>query len=227
MRKIAVIVYGTPGSGKTTQTDLVAQKYGLIRFDTGRYIEEAINDPKNANDPMVQAQKKNYESGLLCDRDWVHGIVSGALKRIFEAGYGVALAGSPRSKEEAFDKDGRRGVLTMLKEEYGADGVHIFFLNVAPERSMNRNKVRKLCSVCTRQYLAEESAHLTRCPFCGGALRTRKDDGEAIIKERFKEFETKTKVIFPGVREMGFEIHEIDGEQLPYQVFNDINRWLS
>ncbi len=227
MGKIAVIIYGPPGSGKTTQAELIAQKYGLIRFDTGRYIEEAINDPKNAIDPFVQAQKKNYETGLLCDRDWVFGIVSTALKRIFEAGYGVVLAGSPRSKEEAFNQPGRKGVLTMLKDEYGKKKVFIFLLKVAPERSIDRNNQRKLCSVCARQYLTEKHMTLTRCPFCAGPLRTRKDDGAEIILERLKVFRTKTKTIFSGIRKMGFPVHTINGEQLPYQVFNDIDRWLS
>ena len=43
----AIIIYGLPGSGKGTQANLLADKLGLIHFDTGKYLERIVHDPAN------------------------------------------------------------------------------------------------------------------------------------------------------------------------------------
>ena len=226
MPKFAVIIYGPPGSGKSTQAELVASAYGLVRFDTGKYIEEVINDPKNKKNKFIQKQKQRYESGLLCDRPWVFSIVSSQIKKIIKAGFGLVLGGSPRTSFEAFDQEGRPGVYSILKKAYSKGGIFTFLLKVKPSSSIFRNKERKICIVCGRQVVYDKKFKITKCPFCSGSLRTRKDDKPEVIKARLVEFERATKPIFEGLKKRGFKIHQINGDQPPYKVFQDIKKWL-
>lgn len=226
MSKFAVIIYGPPGSGKSTQADLVASAYGLIRFDTGKYIEEVINDPKNKKNKFIQEQKKRYENGFLCDRPWVFSIVTSQIKKIIKAGFGLILGGSPRSVYEAFDQKGRPGLYSILKNVYGKNGIFTFLLKVAPKSSIFRNKERKICTVCSRQVVYEKRFKITQCPFCSGPLRTRKDDKTEVIRNRLVEFEHATKPIFKGLKKLCFRVHLVNGEQPPYKVFQDIKKWL-
>ena len=52
--KKTIIIYGPPGSGKGTQAELLARKFPLIHFDTGRYIESIIRAPGATKDPVIQ-----------------------------------------------------------------------------------------------------------------------------------------------------------------------------
>jgi adenylate kinase len=225
MKRIGVVIYGPPGSGKSTQADLVANRYGLIRFDTGKYIESELYDPKNANDPLIARERERYEAGLLCDKPWVLSIVSRELRAIISAGYGVVLAGSPRTTFEAFD-EAKTGVYSILKDGYGLENVYTITLKVKAESSMARNTTRKLCTVCNRQYLYSRECPLEHCPFCAAGLRTRSLDKPEVIEERLEEFKRETSPILEGIKKMGFKTHEVDAEVLPYQVFEQICRWL-
>jgi adenylate kinase len=71
MKPSVVIIYGPPGSGKGTQADELAQHFNVEHFDTGKVIQKIINDPEKLKDPIIQEQKKNFETGLLCDPPWV------------------------------------------------------------------------------------------------------------------------------------------------------------
>ena len=227
MRKIAVIIYGPPGSGKSTQADLVAEKYGLIRFDVGKHIAGILRDPENRKDKFIQSQKKLYESGLLCDRTWVFNLFAGQLKKIFSSGYGVVIAGSPRAPDEAFNKEKLEGILPMLIKNYGAKNVYIFSLKVKIARSTSRNQNRKLCIVCGHQYLFTKARSLHDCPFCGAPLKTRRDDNAKVIGTRIKEFNANTTDIFNGIKRLGLPIRIVDAEGKPFEVLSKISRWLS
>lgn len=222
MKKIAVIIYGPPGSGKSTQAELVANHFGLIRFDTGKYIAAEIYDPKNKRNKTVQRQKMLYEKGLLCERPWVYRIVSNQLRRIIAAGYGVVLGGSPRDAYEAFDAPKRPGVYSILARGYGKENIFTFILDVRPEHSVNRNVGRKLCPVCRRAYIMLKGCVLSECPFCGARLQARKDDREKIVMDRLVEYRKQTEPIYEGLRRLGYRLNRVDGEQLPHKVFEGI-----
>ena len=226
MRK-AVIIYGPPGSGKGTQSELVARTYELINFDTGQRIREAIYDPAHANDPIIQRQRTEYyEKGILCEPWWVFELVCKGIRDLSKVS-GIVLSGSPRTIYEAFDEGDRKGEMSILEEVYGKENIHIFLLKVSSEAVTFRNGKRKVCPICTRGYLFQKEADLTTCPVCQSPLQIRTDDDPALMVKRINEFETRTAPIMDGLKKIGYTVHEIDGEQPPYLVFKDIAKWLS
>ena len=57
----AIIIYGLPGSGKGTQANLLADKLGLIHFDTGKYLERIVHDPANKKNKIIRRERKNFD----------------------------------------------------------------------------------------------------------------------------------------------------------------------
>ena len=39
-----IVIFGGPGSGKGTQSDLIIEKYGLGHISTGEVLRKEIND---------------------------------------------------------------------------------------------------------------------------------------------------------------------------------------
>ncbi len=222
MRK-ALIVYGSPGAGKGTQANLLAAKLGLIHFDTGKFMEQTVHDPANANDRQVQQQRELFDTGKLCDPQWAYRVVSEQTKRIYASGLGIVFSGSPRTELEAFTAEGgKRGLVDLLEDLYGRDNVHVLYLKIKPETTVHRNSNRLICSVCGTAVMYLPEAQPKICPICGGAFRKRTLDTPEIIKVRLQEFENRTAPILAKLRERGYEIVEIDGEPLPYLVFATI-----
>lgn len=221
--KKALIVYGSPGAGKGTQANLLAAKLGLIHFDTGKFMEQTVHDPANVNDPVIQKQRKNFDTGKLCDPAWAYNIVAEQTRRIHGSDLGIVFSGSPRTELEAFTAEGgTRGLVDLLEDLYGRDNVHVIYLKIKPETTVYRNSNRLLCSVCGTPVMYLPEAQPKICPICGGAFRKRTLDTPDVIKVRLQEFEKRTAPILAKLRERGHKIIEVDGESLPYVVFATI-----
>lgn len=226
--KIAVIIYGAPGSGKGTQADLLAKKFNLIHFDTGQYLESIVHDPKNKNNARIRKEKNLFDTGRLLTSSWVLEIISGKARQIARAGWGLVFSGSPRTFYEAFGKSKNSGLIKILEEEYGRSKIFFFLLKVHSNTSIQRNSQRLICSNCGRQLLGFYSQfyqlkhHHIGCPFCAAALRKRTLDNPETIKIRLKEYKERTNPIFAGLKKHGYNLHQIDGELLPYKVFAQI-----
>lgn|SRR3989344_5628737 len=239
MRKIAVIIYGTPGAGKGTQADMLARALGLIHFDMGAYIEQVVHDPENKNDKLIQRQRKFFDTGGICDPDWVAKIAAERIQILSGAGFGVVLSGSLRRLDETFGKGmengsvkgAHRGLLQTLENEYGRKKIFFFFLKVRPQSSISRNSRRLICTVCGKPVLTKYLTFKpTSCPACGGRLRKRTLDNPKVIKERLNAFSRLTDPVLKELRRRGYRITEINGEPAPYIVHRDIlaklKRWL-
>src|SRR3989344_4081660 len=75
-RKLAIFLIGPPGSGKGTQADLLAQRFGLVHVQTSKLGEEKINNPELVeNDHEIAEVKRLYDKGELFPPPWTVKIV--------------------------------------------------------------------------------------------------------------------------------------------------------
>ena len=228
MKRIVIVVYGPPGAGKGTQADLLAERYGLIHFDTGKVIEKTVHDPKNADDPVIQRERRLFDAGILCTPKWVLELVS---RKIAEIGAsearGIVFSGSPRTMFEAGGdgENGITGVISTLENIFGKENIVVNRLNVSPESSIFRNSHRRVCENCqTPLMYAPENEKLDLCPKCGGRIVTRTLDAPETIKVRLEEYKNRTEPIFDYLANRGIRIIDIDGEADPETVARDIFR---
>jgi adenylate kinase len=215
-RKKIVILFGPPGSGKTTQAALVARKLGLIQLDTGRILEAAIYDPANQADPYVAEQKKLFEAGKLLDSGWAFSVIKNSLEGISAVGMGAVLSGSPRVLDEA------QKLLPVIENLFGKENIFAFVIRVPEEVSLKRNESRLICSKCYAPVLTEFVGDLTACPICGGELRKRTVDNPETILVRLEEYHKRTEPILEFMKSEGYKLQEVDGTAAPYKVFESI-----
>lgn len=226
MKKV-FIIYGPPGAGKGTQANLLASRFGLHHFDTGKYIERVVHDPANRKNSEIQRERKIFDSGALCTPSWVLETIKKKTDQLSRAGFGLAFSGSPRTVYEAVGDKNHEGLISDLQEKYGRKNLIFLYLKIKPEISIKRNSRRMVCSICGTGLLYADATHEHKiCPLCGGKLIKRTVDNPKVFHTRIKEYNERTKPIINLLRSKGYKITEINGRPLPFQVFNEIIRKL-
>jgi adenylate kinase len=226
--KKAILIYGAPGAGKGTQADLLSKKMGFYHFDTGKNIEQTINDPENLKDENIRKEKELFDSGKLNTPAWVlKDVVIKKTENLARVGVRLVFSGSPRTLFEAFGDKENTGLVDILEKLYGKENIGIFFIKVKPETSIFRNSSRSVCSVCGTPILYQKECSITSCPLCDAPLRKRSLDKPEIIKVRLEEYENRTQPILEKLKERGFEVNIINGEPAPFEVFNEIKNKIS
>lgn len=215
MAKIALMIFGPPGSGKGTQANLAADKLGLIHFDTGKYLREYLYDPINKNKAVIKKERWLNETGKLNTPAFVARLVINGVRKIAQAGYGVVFSGSPRTLYEV------QKLLPVILKLYGRHNLKFVELGVHPHTSLKRNSSRVLCRFCgltILRTLLPHPSHLKFCPFCGAKFKKRVDDNPRVIKIRLKEYKERTKPIFKFLKKQGYRVRKINGEPVPHKV---------
>lgn len=212
------MLYGPPGSGKGTQANLLAEKFGLYHLDTGRYIEQVVHDPANRGVKTIQRERRLFDTGFLCTPAWVRSIVEKKTRGIAKAGFGIIYSGSPRTLPEA------RALIPLLEKLYGKKRVLPFVLKVRPETTRFRNGNRWICHLCGRPLMHTPKVKYPHCPFCGSALHRRTLDNPRVIGARLTEYRERTEPIFQYLKERGYKLIPVDGEPLPYAVFANLRK---
>ena len=120
MKKIVLILYGPPGSGKGTQANLLANKLGIIHFDTGRFAESLVHDPARQREKVIRRERKLFDTGKLMTPSFILREVVKKVKQLNAAGWGIIFSGSQRTMYEA------EGLLPILNKLYGKKNIYIF-----------------------------------------------------------------------------------------------------
>ena len=216
-KKWAVILIGPPGSGKGTQADLLAEKFGLTHVESSKIIEEKF---KNAdpNDPIINEQKKIWETGELNDPEMVTGWLVTAIRNIWKDGRGIILSASPRTLFEA------QFEVPVLEDLCGKDNIKIFNIDLSREESFNRNSHRRICEK-NRHTIPNlpEFKNLETCPRDGSKLihRNHLDDPET-VRLRYDVYLKRTEPILGFLKEKGYKLLKVNGEQTIENVFKDV-----
>jgi adenylate kinase len=220
MAKQAVFIFGTPGSGKGTQANLLAWTKGFYHWDSGKQIRQVLYDPANQNNARIKKEREMNEKGILNSPVWVLSMFKKEAKKIAKAGMSIVYSGSPRTMYEAFGNKTTKGLVETLEKLYGKENVHAFYLDIKPEIAAGRNQIRRTCTVCATMILSE--APVTECPICMGELSVRKDDNPETYKTRYEQYTTRTLPILDELRKRGMNIVTINADQKPPVIFKEI-----
>lgn len=217
-KKWAVFLIGPPGSGKGTQADLLAEKFGLIHIQTSKLGEEKINNPELVkNDPEIAEVKKLYDKGELFPPPWTVKIVLEKVKELAEQERGIVFSGSPRTMYEAENE------LPYFENLYGRENIKIINLKIGEGESVSRNSNRRICKASGHPIPNfENTKNLTFCPQDGSEIITRSLDTPETIKTRNEVYRRRTEPILALFKDKKYNILEINGEQTIEKVFQDI-----
>lgn len=221
MKKIAVILYGAPGSGKGMQADLLARRLGILHFDTGRFLESVVHDPARQREKIVRRERKLFDTGILMTPSFVLREVSRRVRDVRKVGLGVVFSGSPRTLFEA------EGLIPLVEKLYGKRSIYIVVLEVPESVSMKRNGARLVCSTCRTPLLTRLFPRgAKQCPLCGGAFYRRSLDNPKVMSVRLKEYRNRTQPIFGYLRKRGYQVKKVDGTPLPFKVFKEVHGYI-
>jgi adenylate kinase len=92
-----VVIFGAPGSGKGTQSELIIKKYGLFHISTGDVLRgEMKNDT-----PLGRTAKEYIEKGQLVPDSLIIEMLAGVLDSNPQTKEGVIFDGFPRTIPQA------------------------------------------------------------------------------------------------------------------------------
>jgi len=218
--KQAILIFGTPGSGKGTQANLLEWTKGFYHFDSGKQLRAILHDPTRQDDPFIKRERALNDEGALNTPSWVLEMFKTEADKIGKAGMSIVYSGSPRTIYEAFGDEKNEGLISFLQNLYGKENVRAFYLDINPNLAAARNKVRRTCTVCTNPVLGD--APVTVCPLCEGELKIRIDDNPETYKNRYDQYVTRTMPIIEQLRKEGFSITELDAAKKPHEIFAEI-----
>ena len=202
-RPVAVIMFGSPGSGKGTQSDQLVKFWNIPHISTGDLLR--ANMAKGTSLGKIAQQSVNR--GELVHDSLVNEMVAARLKEPDTAN-GYILDGFPRTLGQATWLDGR--VATDGKSlPVIAVSIHVDY-----NQLLRRITGRRNCPVCGTIY----KIHMNppkRDGFCdveGAALVQRADDTEQVFKERMRAYAGLTAPVIEHYRALG-RFAEVDGDR--------------
>jgi len=187
MRKY--VIMGVQGSGKGTQSNLLAQDFDLSQISVGDIFRWHVQ-----NHTKIGAQvRRVMAAGELVGDDLVESVVRGRLDQ-HDWNYGFIIDGFPRNPRQA----------EFFLESYDIDGV--VHLDLPDEEVRRRVLARRLCSRCGMDYnlIAHRPKLADRCDVCGGELVSREDDTEEALAARLRDYHSKTNPVLDIFRRKEF-----------------------
>lgn len=217
-KKWAVFLIGPPGSGKGTQADLLAEKFGLVHVQTSKIGEEKINNPDLVkNDPEIAEVKRLYDKGELFPPPWTVKIVLEKAEELAGQGKGIIFSGSPRTIYEIEQE------LPYFENLYGRVNIRVINLKIDAKESIDRNSHRRICKANGHPIPNfEQFKNIHVCPHDGSEIITRSLDTPDTIKTRNEVYERRTAPILDFLEKKGYKVIEINGIQPIQKVYENI-----
>lgn len=174
-----VILLGSPGSGKGTQSKRLADAYGFKHLSTGDLFRAEI-----AEKTELGVKVQDYlKAGKLVPDAIVVELVAGKVM----AGGKYILDGFPRTVDQATALDG-------ILKGMGTSVTQVVYLTLPKDEAIRRMSSRRVCSGCGEVYntISRPTQVEGVCDKCSSKVLQREDDTEATAAKRLMVFEDLT-----------------------------------
>ena len=199
-----VILLGAPGSGKGTLALNLKKRWDVPHISTGDMFRDAVK----ADSPMGLKASEYMKKGMLVPDDVTVGVVAERFNNS-DIKKGFILDGFPRTINQAKSFD---DILSQAQQSLDA----VILLNVDENLIVKRITGRRTCSKCGAIYHIENMPSKIEniCDKCDGELMQRKDDNEAVVRERLSAYNVQTAPLVGFYKDKDLLI-EIDASNTP------------
>ncbi len=200
----AIVLFGSPGSGKGTQAKLLAQCLGIPHVSTGDMLRERIRRGADYGADVVATM----QVGALVSDEVVNRMVRERLCQP-DAAKGFILDGYPRTVAQAEQLCGwmdGRGICEVV--------VHLLIdYNIVISRLTGRRQ----CPRCGTLYnmALQPPREDSLCDLDGENLVIRDDDNEAVVRERLDAYDRETRPVLDYYRTAGRRVVAVDADDDP------------
>jgi adenylate kinase len=217
-RPIAIILFGSPGSGKGTQSKYLVEWLGIPQISTGDMLREHIRK----GDAIGLAIADQLRAGSLVSDELVNRLV---FERISEpdCSRGFILDGYPRTLAQAEE------MMRLLAERGSLTGKNprelVIHLVVDYNVIISRMSGRRVCPKCGTLYNSVSRPPKVEgiCDLDGNALVIRDDDREEVVRQRLAQYERQTRPLIEFFRATSDRLIEVDASrEKPEAVFERI-----
>jgi len=209
---LAVVLFGSPGSGKGTQSKFLVQWLGIPHISTGDMLREHVR----TGTVIGKAIEARMKAGSLVPDQLVNGLVFDRLRQP-DCQRGFILDGYPRTPEQAAE---------LLRVLTDSDTTEVVInLVVDYKVIIARMAGRRVCPKCGTLYNAISNwpAHEGVCDLDGATLAVREDDRPEVVRARLEEYEALTQPVIESFRQAGVQLFEVSASnQGPQAVFGTI-----
>jgi adenylate kinase len=195
-----IVLLGPPASGKGTQGDVLAKRYGVPKISTGEMLRAA----RKAGTPLGVEADKHMSDGKLVPDSVVIGLVDERLRES-DAQKGFILDGFPRTVPQA-------EALSALLERRGTALDAALQIDVPAALLLERATLRRTDRRTGQIY------HLKYNPPPADAeLEHRADDREETVSRRLDEYDAMTAALLPHYEGLRL-LRRVDGVGTPQEV---------
>ncbi|HEX4135807.1 MAG TPA: adenylate kinase [Bryobacteraceae bacterium] len=211
-KPIAIILFGSPGSGKGTQSKYLVAWLGIPQISTGDMLREHIR----RGDTIGLAIAGQLREGALVPDELVNQLVFERISQP-DARRGFILDGYPRTPAQAEE-------MMRLLAERGAREL-VIHLAVDYNVIISRMAGRRVCPKCGTLYNSVSRPPKVNgiCDLDGNTLTVREDDKEEVVRQRLAQYERQTQPLIEFFRATSDRLIEVDASrEKPEAVFERI-----
>lgn len=212
-----LVLFGPPGSGKGTQSQLLVGHYRLTHISTGDALRAAIR----ARTPLGLAAKAVIERGELVSDEMVTDMLRSMIRPLREQTDSFLFDGYPRTIQQLHNLD-------VLVEEFTLTRPAVINLQVSDETLVLRMTGRRICAECKNTFNVYFSPPKNAgvCDVCQGPLLKRVDDNVESISERLRIYHEQSGPVLAEYESRG-QLITLDGTEPSQVVFAKIGAALS
>jgi adenylate kinase len=200
----AIVMFGSPGSGKGTQARMLTQCLGIPHISTGDMLRDRIRLGVELGTGLAAVM----QSGALVSDAVVNGMVQERLSDP-DAADGFVLDGYPRTLDQA----------QHLDEWLEGRGIREVVIHLAVDYNIiiARLTGRRLCPRCGTLYnmASQPPREDNLCDNDGEQLAVREDDSESVIRERLDAYERQTRPVLEYYASVGRRLVRVDASNEP------------